>query len=72
MGTGDTLTGVAAALFASGMEVSQAAILAAWVNRLAGYYAQPSPGTQVSDIIPYIPKALEDILKRQKEYHEQS
>lgn len=65
-GTGDTLTGIVAALIASGMELGQAAILAARVNRLAGYYAQPSPGTQVSDIIQHIPKALEDILKGQK------
>jgi ADP-dependent NAD(P)H-hydrate dehydratase / NAD(P)H-hydrate epimerase len=65
-GTGDTLTGVAAALITSGMEVGQAAILAAQVNRLAGHYAQPSPGSQVSDIIQYIPKAFEEMLKRQK------
>jgi NAD(P)H-hydrate repair Nnr-like enzyme with NAD(P)H-hydrate dehydratase domain len=71
-GTGDTLTGIVAALIASSMELGQAAILAARVNRLAGYYAQPSPGSQVSDIIPYIPKALEDLLKRQKEYNERS
>jgi hypothetical protein len=63
-GTGDTLTGIVAALIASGMELGQAAILAARVNRLAGHYAQPSPGSQVSDIIQHIPKALEDILKR--------
>lgn len=66
-GTGDTLTGIVAALIASGMELRQAAILAARVNRLAGSYAQPSPGTQVSEIIPYIPKALEDILKEQRD-----
>jgi len=71
-GTGDTLTGIVAALIASGMEVGQAAILAARVNRLAGHYAQPTPGSQVSDLIKHIPQALEDMLKRQKEYHEQS
>jgi NAD(P)H-hydrate repair Nnr-like enzyme with NAD(P)H-hydrate dehydratase domain len=71
-GTGDTLTGIVAALIASGMELGQAAILAARVNRFAGYYAQPTPGSQVSDIIQYIPKALEDMLKVTKDYHEQS
>jgi hypothetical protein len=71
-GTGDTLTGIVAALIASGMELGQAAMLAARVNRLAGFYAQPSPGTQVSDIIQYIPKALEDMLKNKKEYHERN
>jgi len=71
-GTGDTLSGIVASVIASGMEVGQAAILAARINRLAGYYAQPSPASQVSEIIQYIPKALEDILNRQKEYHERS
>jgi NAD(P)H-hydrate repair Nnr-like enzyme with NAD(P)H-hydrate dehydratase domain len=66
-GTGDTLTGIVAALIASGMELPQAAILSARVNRLAGSYAHPSPGTQVSEIIPHIPKALEDILKERRE-----
>jgi hypothetical protein len=63
-GTGDTLTGIVAALISSGMELRKAAIMAARVNRLAGSYAQPSPGTQVSEIIQYIPKAIEDILKK--------
>jgi len=66
-GTGDTLTGIVAALIASGMEWPQAAILSARVNRLAGSYAHPSPGTQVSEIIPHISKALEDILKERRE-----
>ncbi|NWG01935.1 MAG: sugar kinase [Syntrophaceae bacterium] len=66
-GTGDTLTGIVAALISSGMELRQAAIVAARVNRLAGSYAQPSPGTQVSEIIPHLPKALEEILKGRRE-----
>jgi NAD(P)H-hydrate repair Nnr-like enzyme with NAD(P)H-hydrate dehydratase domain len=70
-GTIDTLTGIVAVLIVSGMELGHAAILAARVNRLAGYYAPPSPGSQVSEIIQYIPKALKDILKGQKEYDEQ-
>ncbi len=69
-GTGDTLTGIVAALIASGMDIGQAAILAAQVNRLAGHYAQPSPGSQVGEIIQYIPKALMDILKRQSGHDE--
>jgi len=66
-GTGDTLTGIIAALISSDIELPQAAILSARVNRLAGSYAHPSPGTQVSEIIPHIPKALEDILKERRE-----
>ncbi len=67
-GTGDTLTGIVAALISSGMELPRAAILAARTNRLAGSYARPSPGTQVSEIVPHIPKALEDVLKERREW----
>ncbi|MBC2694828.1 MAG: sugar kinase [Desulfobacteraceae bacterium] len=62
-GTGDTLTGIAAALIESGMEISKAAIVATRANRLAGYYAQPTPATQVIEIIHHIPGALEEILQ---------
>lgn len=62
-GTGDTLTGIVSALVDSGMEVSKAATLAAKVNRLAGHRARPSPGTQVLDIIRFIPEALAEILE---------
>ncbi len=61
-GTGDTLTGIAAALIESGMEISKAAIVATRANRLAGYYARPTPATQVIEIIRRIPGALEEIL----------
>ncbi len=61
-GTGDTLTGVVAALIEAGMEVKEAAVIAAKVNRLAGHYAKPTPATQVMEIIQYIPRALEEIL----------
>ena len=62
-GTGDTLTGIASALIESGMEISNAAIVAAKANRLAGYYARPTPATQVIEIIQQIPKALKKILQ---------
>ena len=32
-------------------------------NRLAGYYARPTPATQVIEIIHHIPEALEEILQ---------
>jgi hypothetical protein len=57
-GTGDTLTGIVAALSASGMNIKEAAIAAAQANRLAGSYAKPTPATQVMEIIRYIPEAL--------------
>jgi len=65
-GTGDTLTGIAAALIESGMGISNAAIVAAKANRLAGYYARPTPATQVIEIIRRIPEALEEILREKK------
>jgi hypothetical protein len=61
-GTGDTLTGIVSALIANGMEIKEAAIIAAKVNRLAGYYASPTPATQILEIIEQIPRALRDIL----------
>jgi NAD(P)H-hydrate repair Nnr-like enzyme with NAD(P)H-hydrate dehydratase domain len=64
-GTGDTLTGITAALIESKMEISKAAIVAAKVNRLAGYYARPTPATQIVDIIEQIPRALEEVMVEQ-------
>jgi hypothetical protein len=60
-GTGDTLTGIAAALISAGMEIDEGAVIAAWANRLAGHYARPSPATQVTEIIRHIPRALADL-----------
>jgi NAD(P)H-hydrate repair Nnr-like enzyme with NAD(P)H-hydrate dehydratase domain len=65
-GTGDTLTGIASALIESFMEINNAAIVAAKANRLAGYYARPTPATQVIEIIQHIPKALKKILQEKK------
>lgn len=62
-GTGDTITGIVAALVGTGMKISKAAKIAAKVNRLAGFFAKPTPATQVGEIIRYIPEALEKILK---------
>ena len=62
-GTGDTVTGIVAALIGTGIEVREAAILAARVNRLAGHYARPIPATQVMDIVEQIPAALVQVLE---------
>jgi hypothetical protein len=61
-GTGDTLTGLAAALAASGMPVERAAITAARVNRLAGHLADPTPATQIAAMVRRIPAALKQVL----------
>jgi hypothetical protein len=61
-GTGDTLTGIAAALAAKGLDLEAAAILAAKANRLAGSLALPTPATQVGEIIQHIPQALAKLV----------
>lgn len=65
-GTGDTLTGIVAALSAQGMEISEAALVAARVNRLAGFHARPTPGTHVIEIIRNIPRTLREILDEKR------
>ena len=66
-GTGDTLTGIATALIGTGMEIARAAIIAARVNRVAGFYAKPTPATQVMDIIQKIPSAFAKVLGENEE-----
>jgi hypothetical protein len=66
-GTGDTLTGMASALAAGGMELGRAAKVAAMANRLAGVMAQPTPATQIADIIAKLPAALEQALAAERE-----
>jgi ADP-dependent NAD(P)H-hydrate dehydratase / NAD(P)H-hydrate epimerase len=61
-GTGDTLTGIAAALAAAGQALDAAAVAAAKANRLAGFLAHPTPATQVAEIIEHIPQALAEWL----------
>jgi hypothetical protein len=61
-GTGDILTGIAAALISAGREIDESAVIAAKVNRLAGHYARPTPATQVTEIIHHIPRTLADLL----------
>jgi NAD(P)H-hydrate repair Nnr-like enzyme with NAD(P)H-hydrate dehydratase domain len=61
-GTGDTLTGIVTALINGGMEIIEAASVAARVNRFAGYYAKPTAATQVMEIVLHIPRALDEVL----------
>jgi ADP-dependent NAD(P)H-hydrate dehydratase / NAD(P)H-hydrate epimerase len=60
-GTGDTLTGIVSALIDSGMNIPDAAILAAKVNRLAGYLTKPDPSTQIMSIIEKIPEGIKTL-----------
>ncbi len=54
-------------MIAAGRQVAEAAEMAAKVNRLAGFYANPNPGTPVRKIIECVPRALEEIIKITKE-----
>jgi ADP-dependent NAD(P)H-hydrate dehydratase / NAD(P)H-hydrate epimerase len=63
-GTGDTLTGIAAALIRTGMAIPEAAVAAAKINRKAGDLAAPTPATRISEIICHIPAAAAAVLKQ--------
>jgi len=62
-GTGDTLTGMVAALINAGWEIVPAAVLAARANRLAGKLSGASPATSVAEIVEHIPLALKELLE---------
>ncbi len=61
-GTGDTLTGIVAALLASGRSVPEAAVLGAKANRLMGLLADPTPASSVDELLLALPEALERTL----------
>ena len=61
------MTGIVAALVEAGIDVMEAAMIAARANRLAGHYARPTPATQVIEMVNRIPKALNEILKQKAE-----
>lgn len=58
-GTGDTLTGIVAAMVNCGLNVGEACAKASKINRIAGVYALPTPATQIAEIIEQIPRAIE-------------
>ena len=58
-GTGDTLAGIAAALIYQGTSIDKAATQAAKINRWAGKLANPTPATQIYEIIKQIPAAFD-------------
>jgi NAD(P)H-hydrate repair Nnr-like enzyme with NAD(P)H-hydrate dehydratase domain len=61
-GTGDTITGLVSALIYSGMDIAKASVAACRINRLAGELTNPTPATQVHEIIANIPEAIRQIL----------
>jgi len=61
-GTGDTITGIVSALIYSGLDIADACIKAAKINRLVGELVNPTPATRISQLIPYIPQAVKKVL----------
>lgn len=57
-GTGDTVAGIASALLAAGMPVTRACSLAARANRYMGQLAQPTPATQISELLAQLPGGI--------------
>jgi NAD(P)H-hydrate repair Nnr-like enzyme with NAD(P)H-hydrate dehydratase domain len=61
-GTGDTITGLVSAFAYAGLELHEAAILAAKSNRMAGEFAHPTPATKVWQIISQFPAVFKEYL----------
>lgn len=57
-GTGDSLTGILAALCAAQHDPLDACLLAALTNRWIGYIARPTPATQIAEFMDVLPEAL--------------
>ena len=61
-GTGDTITGMVAALIYAGLEPHEAAIIAARANRMAGKMAAVTPATRVKKVIGHLPNVFTKYL----------
>lgn len=61
-GTGDTITGLVSAFVYAGLDLHEAAIIAARVNRMAGKYAEVTPATKVSQVIAQFPTVFKKYL----------
>jgi len=61
-GTGDTITGLVAAFAYAELPLHEAAIIAARANRMAGKFAQATPGTKVWQIISQFPAVFKEYL----------
>lgn len=57
-GTGDLVTGLVTGLLAAGMAMLPACERAARTNRIVGQLANPTPATQVAELLGFIPQAL--------------
>jgi len=61
-GTGDTITGLVSAFVHAGLELHEAAIIAAKANRMAGKFAQVTPATKAREIVKYFPAVFKKHL----------
>jgi len=64
-GTGDLITGMISGLIHAGESPVDACRIAGHVNRKAGELSQPTPATQIRDILKFIPAALKEVLALQ-------
>jgi NAD(P)H-hydrate repair Nnr-like enzyme with NAD(P)H-hydrate dehydratase domain len=64
-GTGDLITGMISGLIHAGKSPVEACRIAGHINRKAGELYQPTPATQIRDILKFIPDALEEVLALQ-------
>ncbi|MCW5212958.1 sugar kinase [Desulfobulbus sp. TB] len=62
-GTGDLITGMISGLMYAGVDPLQACRIAGRANRAAGELAQPTPATQVQEILRCLPRALDKVHK---------
>ncbi len=61
-GTGDSLTGLVSAFAYAGLELHEAAIIAARSNRMAGEFAEATPATRVWQIVEQFPAVFKEHL----------
>ena len=61
-GTGDTITGLVSAFAYAGLELHEAAIIAARANRMAGKFAQATPATKIRQVVAQFPAVFKEYL----------
>ncbi len=61
-GTGDTITGIVSALISGGVDPLKACLRASLINRYMGEIVSPTPATQIGQLIPFIPEAIDTVM----------
>ena len=65
-GTGDLVTGLVTGLLAAQTPLLRACAIAARTNRLIGALSNPTPATQVAELLPALPEALTEALRMER------